>query len=81
MDDLKEIKNIIMRVIYKVRKGNYVFDYLSFMGAPLPTARIDENGNEIPMTVEEIDAYRENYFKEHPEKRLANEDCINKKGG
>ena len=38
-----------MGVIYKVRKGNYVFDYLSFMGAPLPTARIDENGNEIPM--------------------------------
>ena len=81
MDDLKEIINIIMGVIYKIRKGNYVFDYLSFMGAPLPTARIDENGNEIPMTVEEIDAYRENYFKEHPEKRLANEDCINKKGG
>ena len=35
-----------MGVIYKIRKGNYVFDYLSFMGAPLPTARIDENGNE-----------------------------------
>jgi hypothetical protein len=52
-----------MGVIYKVRKGNYVFDYLSFMGAPLPTARIDEDGNEIPMTVDEIDAYRENFLK------------------
>ena len=52
-----------MGVIYKVRKGNYVFDYLSFIGAPLPTARIDEDGNEIPMTVDEIDAYRENYLK------------------
>lgn len=52
-----------MGVIYKVRKGNYVFDFLYFFGAPLPTARIDENGNEIPMTVEEIDAWRENYLK------------------
>ena len=67
MDDLKEIKNIIMGVIYKVRKGNYVFDYLSFMGAPLPTARIDEDGNEIPMTVEEIDAWRDDYLKNHSE--------------
>ena len=53
----------IMGVIFKVRKGNYVFDFLYFFGAPLPTARIDENGNEIPMTVEEIDAWRENYLK------------------
>ena len=52
-----------MGVIYKVRKGNYVFDYLSFMGEPLTTARIDEDGNEIPMTVDEIDAYRENFLK------------------
>lgn len=52
-----------MGVIFKVRKGNYVFDFLYFFGAPLPTARIDENGNEIPMTVEEIDAYRENFLK------------------
>ena len=52
-----------MGVIIKIRKGNYIFDYLSFMGAPLPTARIDEDGNEIPMTVDEIDAYRENYLK------------------
>ena len=58
-----------MGAVYKVRKGNYVFDFLFFMGAPLPTARIDKDGNEIPMTVEEIDAYRENYFKEHPEAR------------
>ena len=41
--------------------------WFSFMGAPLPTARIDENGNEIPMTVEEIDAWRDKYFREHPD--------------
>lgn len=58
-----------MGTVYKVKKDGYVFDYVSFMGAPLPTARIDGDGNEIPMTVEEIDAYRENYFKEHPEAR------------
>ena len=67
-----------MGIIYKIREGNYIFDFISFMGAPLPTARIDENGNEIPMTVEEIDAWRENYFKEHPEKRPADEDCYSK---
>ena len=54
-----------MGAIYKTRIGSYVFDYTSFMGAPLPTARIDEEGNEIPMTVEEIEAYRNNYIKEH----------------
>jgi hypothetical protein len=59
----------IMGTVYKVKKDGYIFDYVSFMGAPLPTARIDGNGNEIPMTVEEIDAYREDYFKEHPEAR------------
>ena len=58
-----------MGVIHKVRKGNYIFDYLYFMGAPLPTARIDKNGNEVPMTVEEIDAWREEYFKKHPKSR------------
>ncbi len=59
-----------MGAIYKVKKDGYIYDYLIFMGAPLPTARIDEEDNEIPMTVEEIDAFRENYFKEHPEARL-----------
>lgn len=56
-----------MGVIIKVRKGNYIFDYLHFMGAPLPTARIIEDGNEIPMTIEEIDAWREDYLQKHSE--------------
>ena len=36
-----------MGAIYKVKKDGYIYDYLIFMGAPLPTARIDEDGNEI----------------------------------
>lgn len=47
------------------RKDGFVFS--GFGEPPFPTARINEDGSETPLTLEEIEAWQEDYINARPE--------------
>lgn len=56
-----------MGALYKYKKDGYVFEDPLGSIIPWPIAKIDEFGDEIPLTMDEINSWRDNYIKEHPE--------------
>ena len=55
-----------MGALYKYRKDGYVFEDPLSSVIPWPIAKIDKSGNEIPLTMEEINSWRDDYLKKHP---------------
>lgn len=56
-----------MGAVIEYEKDGYVFN-VSYHPIPWVVARIDENGNRVPLSWKEMEEWRENYIKEHPEK-------------
>ena len=52
-------------IVYE--KDGYLFADPFMTIIPWPIARIDKQGNKTSLSMEEIDAWQEKYFKEHPE--------------
>lgn len=55
-----------MGAVIEYKKDGYIFQ-LTGDPIPWPVARIDENGNEIPLTLEEHEEWERQYIKDHPE--------------
>lgn len=51
----------------RYEKDGYLFEDPIGVIIPWPIAKIDEQGNRIPLSMEEIDAWQDNYLKEHPD--------------
>ena len=48
-------------------ENGYLLDKPPGALIPLPIAKVDSNGNQIPLSVKDIKAWQDNYLKEHPE--------------
>jgi hypothetical protein len=53
--------------LYRCEEDGYVLDFYHGLIEPVPTYRIDGQGNRIPLSAEEIIQWQENYRKDHPE--------------
>lgn len=48
------------------KKDGYEFQITS-SPIPWPVSKVNKEGNWIPLSIEEIEAWQDNYLKEHPE--------------
>lgn len=56
-----------MGATFTYEKDGYLFETFIGQIEPWPMAKKDSQGNFIPLTIEEIEEWQENYRKEHPE--------------
>ena len=56
-----------MGALFQYEKDGYLFETFIGQFIPHPMAKKDSQGNFIPLTIEEIEEWKENYCKEHPE--------------
>ena len=56
-----------MGATFTYEKDGYLFETFIGQIEPWPMAKKDSQGNFIPLTIEEIEEWQENYRQEHPE--------------
>ena len=57
-------------------KDGYEFEYYISSPTPWPIARIDKDGNKISLSIEEINAWIEEYERTHPKvHEESSDDC------